>query len=492
MLNAKKPTICSPVGRHCRALIPGAAPQGRDRAMEFVMPASLASQPPGALNLFRDGSGQDKEHWRLWRKGAPNFPQDRLAFVQDQLARLDQCRGRRVVKGHPGILNLRTPSMARRGLVLFVHDYPPLGGGGLARHVLDTSAALSAAYETRIVTSRMHDHFADDRNGCLSARPDIEALSPWISGLPRLLRLLAAAQVVVCNTTYSLRPLATLVLTGPPSLLRKTIVVTHTEPAHVDHNRFGHLPTTLRRASTRLHDALCRRARATEAFSEAECARLRQGGNERAEFLPMILHFPSAYTAILGDRTRSPRPGRVVGFAGELSTLKGFDRALRLLDYLPASATMLVAGDGPLRAEAERRVLERVPGTAGLVLAGPMRPEEMAGFYRAIDVLVVPSRTESLGRVALEAMACGVGVLGSPVGGLAELLTRNVGPEALVDFDHPVVAARAVTDLLNNRDLRLRRAVTVHRRVLSFYDRLPERWLALVAQVAEGRGARCA
>jgi glycosyltransferase involved in cell wall biosynthesis len=355
--------------------------------------------------------------------------------------------------------------------------------------VLDTAACLGAQYDTRVVTSRAHDHFADDRNSCLAARPDIEVLQPWVPGLPHLLRLVTAARVVVCNTTYSLRPLATLTLSELIGSLHKTIVVAHTEPSHVDYNHFGHLPSTLKRAIVRSHDALCRSARATVTFSEGECARLRRSGNQRAKFLPMVLRFPDAYAANFAEKTKSMGPARVVGFAGELSELKGFDRALRLVDRLPASATLLVAGDGPLRAEAEQRAHARPPGTAELAFAGPTRPESMADFYRAIDVLIVPSRTESLGRVAVEAMVSGVGVLGSPVGGLAELLTRTAGPEAQIDFEDPVAAPRAVTDLLGNGDLRLRRATAARRRVLSLYEALPERWLALVGQVAAECGA---
>ena len=129
------------------------------------------------------------------------------------------------------------------------------------------------------------------------------------------------------------------------------------------------------------------------------------------------------------------------------------------------------------------------PSAAKVVFLGPTRPEDMAGFYRAIDVLVVPSRTESFSRVAAEAMVCGVSILGSMVGGLAELLIRSANQKAQVNFDDPEAAARAVVGLLGDGDLRQRRALVARRSVLSFYTSLPKRWLTLVGRVAGERDA---
>jgi glycosyltransferase involved in cell wall biosynthesis len=80
----------------------------------------------------------------------------------------------------------------------------------------------------------------------------------------------------------------------------------------------------------------------------------------------------------------------------------------------PPKARLLVVGDGP-----ERRALERAVADLGLVrsvtLAG--RKDDLLPYYRAADVFILPSISEGLSNSMLEAMACGVAVLASRVGG---------------------------------------------------------------------------
>jgi len=111
----------------------------------------------------------------------------------------------------------------------------------------------------------------------------------------------------------------------------------------------------------------------------------------------------------------------VVGFAGRLVPEKGIGVLLDALgrdDRLRAR----VAGAGPM--EAELRALATERGIADRVeFVGPVAPDEIAVFYRSLDVLAVPSLptaswTEQFGRVAIEAMACGVPVVSSDAGAL--------------------------------------------------------------------------
>jgi len=80
----------------------------------------------------------------------------------------------------------------------------------------------------------------------------------------------------------------------------------------------------------------------------------------------------------------------------------------------PPKARLLVVGDGP-----ERRALERAVADLGLAgsvtLAG--RKDDLLPYYRAADVFILPSISEGLSNSMLEAMACGVAVLASRVGG---------------------------------------------------------------------------
>lgn len=131
----------------------------------------------------------------------------------------------------------------------------------------------------------------------------------------------------------------------------------------------------------------------------------------------------------------APEPGDrpfTVGYAGRLVEQKGvlvlleaFARALR---QLPAGTAwrLALAGSGPLQADIQRRAREL--GIAHLVeLVRHLPSMAMPDFLRSLDVLVLPSLTrpnwkEQFGRVLIEAMACGVPVLGSASGEIPRII----------------------------------------------------------------------
>ncbi|MGI8686741.1 MAG: glycosyltransferase, partial [Acidimicrobiales bacterium] len=121
--------------------------------------------------------------------------------------------------------------------------------------------------------------------------------------------------------------------------------------------------------------------------------------------------------------------GPVLLFVGRIQPLKGADVAVRALVALtdfPTATLVLVGGasgpDGP--AEMTRlRTLVVGCGVADRVRFVPPQPHGgLADYYRAADVCLVPSRSESFGLVALEAAACGTPVVAAAVGGLRTLV----------------------------------------------------------------------
>jgi sulfoquinovosyltransferase len=86
-----------------------------------------------------------------------------------------------------------------------------------------------------------------------------------------------------------------------------------------------------------------------------------------------------------------------------------------------ARARLVLVGDGPHRATLEAEFA----GDEGVTFMGMMRGRELSEAYASADVLLMPSETETLGFVALEAMASGVPVVAVAAGGLTDIITES-------------------------------------------------------------------
>jgi glycosyltransferase involved in cell wall biosynthesis len=133
-----------------------------------------------------------------------------------------------------------------------------------------------------------------------------------------------------------------------------------------------------------------------------------------------------------------------VGYAGRLVPEKGLDVLIRAMSRLQGRCVLRLLGDGPQRRELQE--LAGVYNISGSVsFERPIPSTEMPGFYRRLDALVLPSRTrpnwkEQFGRVLIEAMACGVPVVGSASGAIPEV----VGEAGMLfpEGDYEALAAR--------------------------------------------------
>jgi D-inositol-3-phosphate glycosyltransferase len=150
----------------------------------------------------------------------------------------------------------------------------------------------------------------------------------------------------------------------------------------------------------------------------------------------------------------------VLVFAGRIQPLKGPDvvlhaaaSLLRSLPWLSDRLVVVIVG-GPSGSEvgAPGR-LSRLAGELGIAdcvrLEPPCPQRELADWYRAADMVLVPSHSESFGLVALEAQACGTPVVAAAVGGLRTAV-RDGYSGVLVDGHDPGVWARVLGGLLES------------------------------------------
>ena len=178
---------------------------------------------------------------------------------------------------------------------------------------------------------------------------------------------------------------------------------------------------------------------------------------ERIEIIP-----PGVDHAVFtpGDAARVRRHWRagrdpVLLFVGRIQPLKGVDLAVQCLAALDHPYAQLVVVGGPSGSDGDAELarvhrLARDLGVADRVRFEPARAhEDLACYYRAADVVLVPSRTESFGLVALEAAACGTPVVASSVGGLRAIVDHGVSGY-LVEERDPYAYAAHVRDVLRD------------------------------------------
>jgi D-inositol-3-phosphate glycosyltransferase len=154
----------------------------------------------------------------------------------------------------------------------------------------------------------------------------------------------------------------------------------------------------------------------------------------------------------LGLPQRSP----IVLFVGRIEPLKGIDVLLRAVSHIDGRlAVLVIGGDGKdLARKAELAALAaelRIADKITFLDAVPH--DDLPLYYNAADVCVVPSYYESFGLVAVEAMACGVPVIASRVGGLKETV-QDGQTGYLVPWLCPEPFAERLELLLNNEPLR--------------------------------------
>lgn len=206
-------------------------------------------------------------------------------------------------------------------------------------------------------------------------------------------------------------------------------------------------------------------------------------GVDTARFAPPAA--PRAAPGALRTRLGLEAGVPLVGFVGRLSPEKGpevFVRAVAALQRRCPGAQAVLVGEGPMAAELQAAAT--APGLAGrLHFAGACT--DMPAVYAELDLLLLTSHTEAMPLALMEAMACGLPVVATAVGGVVDMVAHGESG-LLVDPDDAEAAAQAAAALLADAAQRRRMGAAGRARAVASFDLAPAvaRVAALLERVA--------
>lgn len=201
--------------------------------------------------------------------------------------------------------------------------------------------------------------------------------------------------------------------------------------------------------------ALARHADGILATTSEEVGELVAMGADPAKVRVVPCGVDTAHFTASGPRRLERGERTLLLHLGGLAPRTGVDDAIRMLPWLPDAELVVPGGpaadslDQELEVLRLRQVARELGVQERVILVGSIARPEVPALIRSADVVVSLPRFEPSGRVALEAMACGVPVVGSRVAGHVDAVQDGV-TGILVPPQRPDVAAAAVGRLLEN------------------------------------------
>lgn len=358
--------------------------------------------------------------------------------------------------------------------------------GGPERQMLELARALPAGYRSVYVSFSEGGRcrpFLEEVGRAGFEAIELKNDTPWLRAayreLTQLLRSVGAS--VLCCHGYKAD------LVGYPAARRAGVPVVAVSRGWTAENRRVRFYEWLDRRILRCMDRVV-------CVSECQATRVRRAGVSSRSIRVIrnairVERFEAADPAYREQLRRLfPTPRRcIVAGAGRLSPEKGFGvlvEAARRLACRDASIGFVQFGDGPLREKLAGQIARA--GLLGtFVLQGHRR--DLDRFYPYLDLLVLPSYTEGLPNVVLEALAARVPVVATAVGGTPEVLEHGVNGY-LVPAGEPGVLADRIEAALASEERRRRMGELGRQRVLEHFSFAAQSWQyqRLFAELCEG------
>ncbi len=179
---------------------------------------------------------------------------------------------------------------------------------------------------------------------------------------------------------------------------------------------------------------------------------------------------PNGFDAVWFDKNQTPLPlgnrerfksmqefrngDKILITTSRLVHKNAIDIVIKALKYLATSIHFLILGDGPLRSDLES-LAKQLKLSERVHFAEQVPNTTIIQYLNISDIFVRPSRSEGFGTSFVEAMAAGVPVVATPVGGIPDFL-KDGETGLFCTVDDPEDLARKVTQLLENEQLRKR------------------------------------
>ncbi len=356
-------------------------------------------------------------------------------------------------------------------ILILNYEYPPLGGGAgvataaLAHDLADRGVAVdvvtASANDRAERRSTSRDPHLQELGGLRlfrvrSSRIGVHqagmlgAASYLVNALPVVRRLLRTHRYDAVHVFFSLPTGALLPLAGigdvPVIVSLRGSDVPGYDPYHVSVQRMHQLLAPLTRW-------IWRRASRVVAVCDS-LGQLTQRTLPGLGYtvIPNGVDLELFYPAAGAGRARGNGPIRCLAVA-RLVERKGLGDLIRAFALLPRGHFALeVVGDGP-----DRERLGHLAASLGIAseirFTGSLDRDAVAERYRAADLFTLPSSAEAFGNVFAEALASGLPVVGSTVGGIPELVEHGVNG-LLVDPGQPLALAQAIQYLAHDSELR--------------------------------------